>query len=160
MTSRFLQLVGSLPPEEQKLWLPNQLAHDSDSWHASHLLNLKKGYDVLINKHDCKVQEMYTVQDHPPPPNESLLLPRLDRLYKTHVRNQELPHPGDSRPVMPPSQNALSKQNRGKQTCESRTIHGCFSNWHFTRNKLLRRQVHKTLTHYPWPIMITRLSYL
>jgi hypothetical protein len=31
MASRFLQLVGSLPPEEQKLWLPNQLAHDPDS---------------------------------------------------------------------------------------------------------------------------------
>ncbi len=26
------------------------------------------------------------------------------------MRNQELPQPGDSRPVMPPSQNALSKQ--------------------------------------------------
>ena len=65
MTSRFLQLVGSLPPEEQKLWLPNQTAHDPDSWHAPHLLNLKTGYDILVNNHDCKVQEMYTVQDHP-----------------------------------------------------------------------------------------------
>ncbi len=37
------------------------------------------------DKHDCKVQEMYTVQDHPPPPNESLLLPPLDSLYKAHV---------------------------------------------------------------------------
>jgi hypothetical protein len=27
------------------------------------LLNLKTGYEVLVNKHDCKVQEMYTVQD-------------------------------------------------------------------------------------------------
>jgi hypothetical protein len=110
MASRFLQLVGSLPPEEQKLWLPNQLTHDPDSWDAPHLLNLKTGYDVLVNKHDWKVQEMYTVQDHPPPPNESLLLPPLDSLYKTHVRNQELPQPGDSRPVMTPSQNTLSKQ--------------------------------------------------
>ena len=81
MTSRFLQLVGSLPPEEQKLWLPNQLAHDPDSWHAPHLLNLKTGYDVLVNKHDCKVQEMYTVQDHPPPPNESLLLSPFESLH-------------------------------------------------------------------------------
>ena len=47
---------------------------------------------------------------HPPPPNESLLLPPLDSLYKAHVRNQELPQPGDSRPVMSPSQNAISKQ--------------------------------------------------
>ena len=29
--SRFLKLVGSLPPEEQQLWLPNQTAHDPDS---------------------------------------------------------------------------------------------------------------------------------
>ena len=65
MTSRFLQLVGSLPAEEQKLWFLNQLVHDSDSCHSPHLLNLKKGYDVLINKHDYKVQEMYTVQDYP-----------------------------------------------------------------------------------------------
>jgi hypothetical protein len=85
MTSRFLQMVGSLPPEEQKFCLPNQLSHDSDSCHAPYLLNLKKGYDVLVNKHDCKVQEMYTVQDHPPPPNESLLLSPLDNLYKSHV---------------------------------------------------------------------------
>ena len=108
MASRFLQLVGSLPLEEQKLWLPNQLAHDPDSWTAPHLLNLKTGYDVLVNKHDCKVQEMYTVQDHPPPPNESLLLPSLESLYKAHVRNQELPQEGDSRQVIPPSPNTLS----------------------------------------------------
>ena len=74
------------------------------------LVNLKTGYDVLVNKHDCKVQEMYTVQDHPPRPTESLLLPSLDSLYKAHVRNQELPQPEDSWPVMPPSQSALSKQ--------------------------------------------------
>ena len=61
MVSRFLQLVGSLPLEEQKLWLPNQLDHDPDSWTVPHLLNLKTGYDVLVNTHDCKVQEMYTV---------------------------------------------------------------------------------------------------
>jgi hypothetical protein len=85
MASRFLHLVGSLPPEEQKLWILNQLVHDPDSCHDPQLLNLKTGYDVLVNKHDCKVQEMYTVQDHPPPPNESLLLSPLDSLYKTHV---------------------------------------------------------------------------
>ena len=85
MTSRFLQLVGSLPLEEQKLWLPNQLAQDPDSWTAPHLLNLKTGYDVLSNTHDCKVQEMYTVHDHPPPPNDFLLLPSLDSLHKVHV---------------------------------------------------------------------------
>jgi hypothetical protein len=36
------------------------------------------------------------VQDHPPSPNEPLLLPSLDNLHKAHVRNQELPQPGDS----------------------------------------------------------------
>jgi hypothetical protein len=34
-------------------------------------------YEVLINKYGCKVQEMYTVQDHPPPPSEFLLLQGL-----------------------------------------------------------------------------------
>ncbi len=89
MTSRFLGLVGSLPLDEQQLWLPNQQAHDPDSWIAPHLLH-------LVNKFRCKVQEMYTVQDHPPPPSEFLLLPSLSSLYKVHVRNQELPQPGDS----------------------------------------------------------------
>ena len=68
-------------------------AHDpaSDSWTVPHLLNLKMDYEVLVNKYECKVQEMYTVQDHPPPPSEFLLLPPLNSLYKDHVRNQELP---------------------------------------------------------------------
>jgi hypothetical protein len=109
MASRFLGLVGSLPLEEQKLWLQNQPVHHPDSWTVTHLLNLKMGYDVLVHKYCCKVQEMYTVQDHPPP-TEFLLLPPLDSLYNVHVRNQELPQPGDSKPVMSPSQNALSKQ--------------------------------------------------
>jgi hypothetical protein len=95
MSSRFLKLVGSLPLEEQKLWLPNQIVNDPDSWTTPHFLNLKTGYDILVNKHDCKVQEMYTVQDHPPSPNESLLLSSLDSLHKDHPRNQELPQPGD-----------------------------------------------------------------
>jgi hypothetical protein len=72
MASRFLGLVGSLPLEEQKLWLPNQLVHDPDT--------------------------------------EFLIVPTLDNLYKDHVGNQVLPQPGDSRPVMSPSQNTLSKE--------------------------------------------------
>jgi hypothetical protein len=94
MSSRFLKLFGSLPLEEQKLWLPNQLAHDPDSLTTPHFLNLETDYDILVNKHDCKVQEMYTVQDHPPSPNESVLLPPLDSLHKVHARNQELPSRG------------------------------------------------------------------
>ena len=84
MATRFLGLVGSLPLEEQKLWLPNQLLHAPDSWTATHLFSLKMDYPVLVNEYGCKVQEMYTVQDHPPP-TEVLLLPSLDTLYKTHV---------------------------------------------------------------------------
>jgi hypothetical protein len=108
--SRFLKLVGSLPLEEQKLWLPNQLTRDPDSWTTPHFLNLKTGYDILVNKHNCKVQEIYTVQDHPPSPNEPLILPPLDSLHKVHVRNQEFPQPGDSRPVNSPSQREISKE--------------------------------------------------
>ena len=110
MGARFLGLVGSLPIDEQQLWLPHQLAHDPNSWIATHLLQLKSEYGVLLNEHDCKVQEMYTVQDQPPPPSEILLLPPLECLCKAHARNQELPQPGESRPVMPPSQNAVSNQ--------------------------------------------------
>jgi hypothetical protein len=111
MVYRFLKLVETLPLAEQKLWIPNQLAHDPDSWTTPHFFDLKTGYDILVNKHDCKVQEMFTVQDHPPSPNESLLLPPLDdSLHKAHTRNQEFPQPGDSRPVMPPSQRAISNQ--------------------------------------------------
>jgi hypothetical protein len=53
---------------------------------------------------------MYTVEDHPPPASEFLLLPSLDSLYKVYVRNQVLPQPGDSRPVMSPLQQSLSQQ--------------------------------------------------
>ena len=87
MASRFLGLVGSLPLEEQQLWLPTQLAHDPDSWTAPNLLHLKKECEVLVNNYGCKVQEMYTVQGHPPPPSEFLLLPPLDSLYKVYMRN-------------------------------------------------------------------------
>jgi len=105
MTDRFLGLVGSLPSDEQQLWHPNQLAHDAQSWFDPQLFQLKSEY-----KHDCKVQKTYIVQDHPPSPSEILLLPPLQSLCKAHARNQELPQPGDARPVMSPSQNALSEQ--------------------------------------------------
>jgi hypothetical protein len=71
MASRFLGLVGSLPLEEQQLWLPNQQAHDPDSWTALHLLKLKMEYEVLIKKYGCKVQEMY----------KTILLPLLSFSY-------------------------------------------------------------------------------
>ncbi len=49
ISSRFLGLVEPLPLEEQQLWLPNQQAHDPDSWITPHLFQLKLEYEVLIN---------------------------------------------------------------------------------------------------------------
>jgi hypothetical protein len=70
MVSRFLTLVGSLSLEEQKLWFPNQVVHDPDTWTSFHLLHLKSEYDVLVNKYGYIIQEMYTVQD---PETQTLL---------------------------------------------------------------------------------------
>jgi hypothetical protein len=85
MAARFLGLVGCSPLEEQQSWLPNPVVHDPDSWISPNLLQLKSEYGVLLNKYECKVQEMYTVLDHPPPPSEFLLLPPLDSLCKAHA---------------------------------------------------------------------------
>ena len=63
-----------------------------------------------MNKHNCKEQEMYIVQDQPLPASETLLLRPLSSLYKVYTRNQELSQPGESRPVMSPSQHTLSKE--------------------------------------------------
>jgi hypothetical protein len=98
MGVRFLGSVGSLLLDEQKIWLPNQSAQDPQTWLAPNLLHLKEVYEVLLNKHNCKEQESYVVQDQPLPPSDTLLLPSLSRLYKVHVRNQEMPQTGDSRP--------------------------------------------------------------
>jgi hypothetical protein len=62
MASRFVGLVESLPPEEQQIWFPNQLVNDPQTWVAPHLIQLKSEYVVLLNKHNCKEQEMYIVQ--------------------------------------------------------------------------------------------------
>jgi hypothetical protein len=97
MASRFLGLVGSLPPDEQNLYLPNRVVHDPDTWTAPHRLQLRREYDILVNNHGYLVQEMYTVQDPPDPPSDVLLLPPLKCLYKANVRMQEPPQPGDSR---------------------------------------------------------------
>ena len=72
--------------------------HDPQTWLTPHLLQLKSEYEVLLNKHNCKEQESYLVQDQPLPPSDTLLLPPLSSLYKVHMRNQELPQTGDSRP--------------------------------------------------------------
>jgi hypothetical protein len=138
VVSRFLKLVGSLPPEEQQLWIPNQTTHDPDSWHVPHFLNLKTGYDILLNNHNCNVQEMYTVQDHPPSPNEFLLLPPLESLstrlmceirsdLNRGILNHRLKTQFLSRWWM--------SGNRGGKACKSREIHTCCNNWHYTHNK-------------------------
>jgi hypothetical protein len=71
MASRFVGLVGSLPPDEQQIWLPNQLVHDPQTWVSPHLLQLQSEYAVLLNKHNWKEQEMYILQDQPLPPSET-----------------------------------------------------------------------------------------
>jgi hypothetical protein len=98
MGARFLGFVRSLPLDEQKMWLPNQSAQDPQTWLAPNLLHLKEVYEVLLNKHNCFEQESYVVQDQPLPPSDTLLLPPLSSLYKVHMRNQEMPQTGDSRP--------------------------------------------------------------
>ena len=56
------------------------------------------------------MQETFTVQDPPASPSETLLLPPLKYLHKDNEHIQECPQPGDSRPVMSPSQSTLSRQ--------------------------------------------------
>ena len=51
MTSRFLGLVGSLSPGKQNLCLPNQTVHDPDMWTTPHLLQLKREYEILVDKY-------------------------------------------------------------------------------------------------------------
>ena len=51
MVSWFLGLVGSLPLDEQRLCLPNQLVDDPDTWTAPHLLHLKREYVTLVDKY-------------------------------------------------------------------------------------------------------------
>ena len=50
MASWFLGLVGSLPLDEQKLWLSYQMVHDPDTWTTPHLLQLKREYEILVVK--------------------------------------------------------------------------------------------------------------
>ncbi len=84
--------MGSLPLDEQKLWFPNQLVHDLDTWTTPHLFQLKREY-VTVDKYGCVVEETVTVQDPPPPPSDTLLLPPLKCLYKANERIQERPQP-------------------------------------------------------------------
>ena len=55
MTSRVLGLMGSLPLDEQHLWLPNQLVDDPDTWTTPHLLQFKREYVSLVDNYGCVV---------------------------------------------------------------------------------------------------------
>ena len=44
MASRFLGIVGSLPPSEQTIWLPHQNVQDPSTWTLPQLLQLKQEY--------------------------------------------------------------------------------------------------------------------
>ena len=82
----------------------------TETYKISHLLQFKREYDILIEKYGCSVQETCTVQDPPTPLSDTLQLSPLNYLHKTIVHIQELPHPGDSRRVLSPSQHTLSRQ--------------------------------------------------
>ena len=56
ITSRFLGLVDSLPPDEQNLWIPNHVVYDPDTWTTPHLLQLKSEYEILVDKYGCVVK--------------------------------------------------------------------------------------------------------
>ena len=52
ISSRYLGLVGSLSPDEQNLWFPNKMVHDPDTWTATRLLQLKREYEILVDKYE------------------------------------------------------------------------------------------------------------
>ena len=53
MASRFLGIVGSLPPSEQTIWLPHQNVQDPSTWTLSQLLQLKQEYNNLQIKYNA-----------------------------------------------------------------------------------------------------------
>ena len=91
------------------IWFPHQNAQDPNTWTLSHLLQLKQEYNNLQIKYNCVVQESYVVQDQSASPSDTLLLPPLNRLYSVNALNRELPHQGESRPVLPQAQHSLSR---------------------------------------------------
>ena len=93
MADRFLDLVGTLPPPEQFLWYPNQAVQDPDTlghYHTRFNSNMNTRSSRIMNHVSY---ESYTVQDN-----------------SATLRIQELPQPGKSRPVLPPSQRTLCRQ--------------------------------------------------
>ena len=55
MVCRFLGLVATLFSDEQNLCLPNQVVHDPDTWTEPHLLQLKREYEILVDKYGYSV---------------------------------------------------------------------------------------------------------
>ncbi len=140
MSSRFVGLVGSLPPEEQwwlSLFITTNLASKSAcGWATDMGCPASTPVKIGVN---CEDQEMYIVQDQPLPPSETLLLPPLSSLYKVFTRFST---------VLPPSQH--TRPNRwwriwrfGRKTLTRVRIKGYWSKWPFMRHKQCCK----------WPIM-------
>ena len=109
--------------------------------------------NLLASKYGCVVQETFTVQDPPASPSETFLLPPLKCLYKANEHIQERPQPGDSRPVMSPSQHTLRYRDRswgsgnlGKRTLQSLITTEYFNRWLFINNRQSKLPGFKTLT--------------
>jgi len=107
------QLLGSLNAQSQAPDDPLSLrAYIGLLWASFHAQDHQCDPHIFVDYNRLCRQEpdSYVVQDQPLPPSDILLLPPLSSLCKVHMRSQEMPQSGDSRPVMPPSQDALSKQ--------------------------------------------------
>ena len=73
------------------------------------------------------------MQDPPTPPSDTLLVSSFKCLDKTNVLIHEYTQPGDSRPVLSPSQRTISRQIMSNwepwQTLGSLITTGCFNRW-------------------------------
>ena len=90
------------------------------------------------------------MQDPPATPSDTFLLLPLKCLYKSNVRIQERPQPGDSRPVLSPSQRTLSRQ--------------IIRNWEPWKTNIRKSNNHRTLQqlafHKQQYIGVTRVQDL
>ncbi len=140
--------------DEQNLWLPNQVAHDPDTWTDPHLLQLKREYDILVDEYGYSVQETFTVQDPPAPPSDILL--SSYHLSTAFTVTTPCTHSGvtsvwgfstGSVTVSTHPVRSWETGKFGNQTLKSLTITGCSNNRFFTHNKLFSLLVLKVLTH-------------
>jgi hypothetical protein len=102
----------------------------------SHMLHLKRDYDVLVDKYSCVVQETYTVQDPPAPPSDILLLPPLTILNTVNPPFQELPQPWNSRRFCP--SRSGTRFDELPQSHDQHTVYSEKKKYFFSRARLLR----------------------